>query len=146
MPRDNYSEPENKDLRKPIYVHLRWWKGREEIGGVYLPSQQERTLNCNFIREGNRVKGGGRAPPPLPTLSPAKADFSIMMWYTYVRNRQFRSLCTVLCDVTDVHYPQSWNFEQSMGTRNQVGMGYRTGPPGYIGWRASFLGINSWAP
>jgi hypothetical protein len=24
--------------------------------------------------------------------------------------------------------------------------GYRTGPPGYIGWRNSFLGIDSWAP
>ncbi len=23
---------------------------------------------------------------------------------------------------------------------------YRTGPPGYIGWRNWFLGINSWAP
>jgi len=22
----------------------------------------------------------------------------------------------------------------------------RTGPPGYIGWRNSFLGIDSWAP
>jgi hypothetical protein len=24
--------------------------------------------------------------------------------------------------------------------------GYRTGPPGYIGWRNSFLGIDSGAP
>jgi hypothetical protein len=24
--------------------------------------------------------------------------------------------------------------------------GYRTGPPGYIGWRNSFLGIDFWAP
>jgi hypothetical protein len=23
---------------------------------------------------------------------------------------------------------------------------YRTGPPGYIGWRNRFLGIDSWAP
>ncbi len=23
---------------------------------------------------------------------------------------------------------------------------YRTGPPGYIGWRNSFLGIDSWTP
>ncbi len=37
-------------------------------------------------------------------------------------------------------------FKQSMGARNRVGMGYRTGPPGYIGWRNSFLGIDSWAP
>ncbi len=33
-----------------------------------------------------------------------------------------------------------------MGARNRVGIGYRTGPPGYIGWRYSFLGIDSWAP
>jgi hypothetical protein len=32
-----------------------------------------------------------------------------------------------------------------MGARILLGMGYRTGPPGYIGWRNSFLGINSGA-
>jgi hypothetical protein len=37
-------------------------------------------------------------------------------------------------------------FKQSMGARNRVGIGYRTGPPGYIGWRKSFLGIDSSAP
>jgi hypothetical protein len=26
-------------------------------------------------------------------------------------------------------------FKQSMGARNRVGIGYRTGPPGNIGWR-----------
>ncbi len=30
------------------------------------------------------------------------------------------------------------------GTEGEYG--YRTGPPGYIGWRNSFLGINSGAP
>jgi len=34
-------------------------------------------------------------------------------------------------------------FKQSMGARNRVGIGL---PPGYIGWRNSFLGIDSWAP
>jgi hypothetical protein len=34
---------------------------------------------------------------------------------------------------------QSWNFLN-------VGIGYCTGPPGYIGWRNSFLGIDSGAP
>jgi hypothetical protein len=33
-----------------------------------------------------------------------------------------------------------WGF----GTGEEYG--YRTGPPGYIGWRNSFLGIDSWAP
>ncbi len=39
-------------------------------------------------------------------------------------------------------------FKKSMGARNRGGIGlpYRTGPPGYIGWRNSFLGINSGAP
>ncbi len=31
-----------------------------------------------------------------------------------------------------------------LGTEQEKG--YRTGPPGYIGWRNSFLGIDSWAP
>ncbi len=34
-----------------------------------------------------------------------------------------------------------------MGARNrEEEEGYRTGPPGYIGWRNSFLGIDSGAP
>jgi hypothetical protein len=37
-------------------------------------------------------------------------------------------------------------FKKSMGARNRGGIGFRSGPPGYIGWRNSFLGINSWAP
>ncbi len=31
-----------------------------------------------------------------------------------------------------------------LGTEEEEG--YRTGPPGYIGWRNLFLGIDSWAP
>jgi hypothetical protein len=31
-----------------------------------------------------------------------------------------------------------------LGTEEEEG--YRTGPPGYLGWRNSFLGINSGAP
>jgi hypothetical protein len=38
-------------------------------------------------------------------------------------------------------------FKQSMGARNrEEEQGYRTGLPGYIGWRHSFLGIDSRAP
>ncbi len=33
---------------------------------------------------------------------------------------------------------------RGLGTDEEEG--YRTGPPGYIGWRNSFLGINSGAP
>jgi hypothetical protein len=32
-----------------------------------------------------------------------------------------------------------------MGARNRAGTGYRTGLPGDIGWRNSFLEIDSWA-
>jgi hypothetical protein len=32
------------------------------------------------------------------------------------------------------------------GLGTQQEKGYRTGPPGYIGWRNGFLRIDSWAP
>jgi hypothetical protein len=32
------------------------------------------------------------------------------------------------------------------GLSTEEEQGFRTGPPGYIGWRNSFLGINSGAP
>ncbi len=35
-------------------------------------------------------------------------------------------------------------FKQSMGARNRVGIGLCTGPPGYIGWWNSILGIIPW--
>jgi hypothetical protein len=49
-----------------------------------------------------------------------------------------RSLSFFLC----------WNFilEQSMGARNRVGMGCRTGPPGHMGWRNRFVGFDYQAP
>ncbi len=37
-------------------------------------------------------------------------------------------------------------FKESMGAGTEEEEGYRTGPPGYIGWRNSFLGINSKVP
>ncbi len=37
-------------------------------------------------------------------------------------------------------------FKQSIwGLGTEQEQGYRTGPPDYIGWRNSFLGIESWA-
>jgi hypothetical protein len=43
--------------------------------------------------------------------------------------------------VTELEFLKSlWG----LGTEEEKG--YRTGPPGYIGWRNSFLGIDSWAP
>jgi len=37
------------------------YRGRGEIGGVYLPSQ---VVILNFVRDGSYMKGDGRAPPP----------------------------------------------------------------------------------
>ncbi len=37
-------------------------------------------------------------------------------------------------------------LESLWGLGTEEEEGYRTGPPGYIGWRNSFLGINSVAP
>jgi hypothetical protein len=37
-------------------------------------------------------------------------------------------------------------FLKSMGLETEEEEGYRTGPPGYIGWQNSFLGIDSGAP
>ena len=37
-------------------------------------------------------------------------------------------------------------FKQSMGARNQVGIGLSYRHAGYIGWRNWVLGIDSWAP
>jgi hypothetical protein len=38
-------------------------------------------------------------------------------------------------------------FKESIGAKGtEDEEGYRTGPPGYIGWRNSFLGIDSGAP
>jgi hypothetical protein len=37
-------------------------------------------------------------------------------------------------------------FKESMGARNRIGRGLSYRPPGYIGWRNSFLGIDSGSP
>jgi hypothetical protein len=39
-----------------------------------------------------------------------------------------------------------WNFRTIYrGLETELEKGYRTGPPGYIGWRNLFLIIDSWA-
>ncbi len=42
-------------------------RGRDEIGGVYLPSQLENTLQLLYVIV-NIVEGGGRALPTLTSL------------------------------------------------------------------------------
>jgi hypothetical protein len=42
--------------------------------------------------------------------------------------------------------PRAGIFEESMVARNRGGIGLSYRPAGYIGWRNSFLGSDSWAP
>ncbi len=57
---------------------------------MYCICSLSRSVLCNFVSDGNILKGGGRAPPP----SPARADFSIMMgWTPEIANRH--SVCTL---------------------------------------------------
>ncbi len=46
---------------------------RDKQGECIFPLS--RRVHCNFARDGNRLKGGGRAPQPAPT----RADFSVMV-------------------------------------------------------------------
>jgi hypothetical protein len=43
-------------------------------------------------------------------------------------------------------YPELEFLNNIWGLGTKMEYVYRTGPPGYIGWRNSFLGIYSWAP
>jgi hypothetical protein len=53
------------------HTHFYWlssqstYGGRVEIGGVYLPSQLERSPTTLYVMV-DKVKGDGRAPPPSP--------------------------------------------------------------------------------
>jgi hypothetical protein len=54
---------------------------------------------------------------------------------------------TVLCGSIPEGKRIQLEFLKSLwGLRTKEEYGYRTGPPGYIGWQNSFLGIDSWAP
>ncbi len=56
-------------------------------------------------------------------------------------NQARRSLRRDLSFIPELEFLKSpWG----LGTEEELG--YRTGPPGYIGWRNSVLGIDSWAP
>jgi hypothetical protein len=44
-----------------------------------------------------------------------------------------------------VMHPELEFLKSLWGKGTEEEEGYRTGPPGYKGWRNSFLGIDSWA-
>ncbi len=50
-------------------------------------------------------------------------------------------LCIMLQNIR-VQYIRAGIFKQFMLARNRVGIGCRTGPPGYTVWRSWFLGID----
>ncbi len=96
----NVFRPQNKDLYEywnctQAQVKVGWicWDHRVHTGvdkgGVYLPSQLERTTQLYTLWV-DRVKEIGRAPP----TSPGWANFSIMMECT-PENGKCRSACTL---------------------------------------------------
>jgi hypothetical protein len=46
----------------------------------------------------------------------------------------------------NIKYTELEFLKSLWGIGTEEEEGYRTGPPGYIGWRNSFLGIDSWVP
>jgi hypothetical protein len=57
---------------------------------------------------------------------------------------QFLKLEPVL--VTENNSPELEFLKSLWGLGTEEEYDYRTSPPGYIGWRNSFLGIDSWDP
>jgi hypothetical protein len=66
--RDRPVEVYNVEWSGPQSTLKIQYRGRDEIEGVYLPSQQGHSRN--FVRDSNRLKGDGRAPlyPHQPGL------------------------------------------------------------------------------
>ncbi len=75
-------------------IHRVQSRGRDEIGGVYLPSNGAHTSSLYVMV--TRVKGGGRAPPNLPS----RADFSIMMEYM-PKIGNCHSVCTLWSNLAE---------------------------------------------
>jgi hypothetical protein len=69
------------------------------------------------------------------------------LYYFYSSGRRGKPLLHASLEVLQTGLKQSWNFKESMGAiGTEEEEGYRTGPPGYISWRNSLLGIDSGAP
>jgi hypothetical protein len=52
----------------------------------------------------------------------------------------------LLASLEFLMYSELEFFKSLWGLGTEEKWGYRTGPPGYIGWRNSFFGMDSWAP
>jgi hypothetical protein len=68
-------------------------RGRDEIGGVYLPSQLERTLQLLYVMV-NIVTGGVGVHPPLTRLA-----------FFYHHDGMYARKWPLLCDVLCVLFP-----------------------------------------
>jgi hypothetical protein len=53
---------------------------------------------------------------------------------------------TLVLHIVIPELPELEFLKRLWGLGTEEEEGYRTGPPGYIGWRNSFLGIDSGAP
>ncbi len=97
--------------------------------GVLDKAKNYFTLYCLF-------KYSIYLPTPVPLFSLAITWTQEVVNKRYWRYEIFKTMEST---------PVTWAgiSKQSMGARNRVGIGYRTG---YICWRNSFLGLDSWAP
>ncbi len=95
-------------------------------------------------------KIGNNLSPYLSTVKEPRYRFRGIVWWAGTTNRAvlparqgWESIPGLLkwFTNTELEFLKSlWG----LGTEDEKG--YRTGTPGYIGWRNSFLGIDSWAP
>ncbi len=58
-----------------------------------------RSVDCNFVRDGNKLKGGGRAPP-----NPHQPGLIFPSWWD-VRHKSAIASLRLLCDL---HYEEAW--------------------------------------
>ncbi len=80
-------------------------------------------------------------------FSPKQTNQEIQIWHTNRIKCYFKTI-SLYCPfyVASGSKFSEMEFLKSLwGLGTEEKEGYRTGPPGYIGWRNSYLGIDSWA-
>ncbi len=107
-------------LETSSQIHSPW------LGGIKLT-----------LRHGLSYRPPGYRGWKAGTTTPCRIQL-----YKPVRDYEFGGL-----SVTEYTYNTELEILKGLwGLGTEEEEGYRTGPPGYIGWRNSFLGINSGAP
>jgi hypothetical protein len=91
--------------------------------------------------------GSGIRKKPIPDPGVKKAP-DPQHWLRFIKGIEAllsrRSFCRAIRLVYSHSELEFLKMPWGLGTKEEEG--YRTGPPGYIGWRNSFLGIDSGAP